>query len=69
MVEAAHITDARSRLNGVATHELAVEAADVAVPALYRWAGESGVELRDVSIRRSTLEDVFLNLTGSRLRD
>ena len=63
------VTDARSRLNGVATHELAVEAADVAVPALYLWAGDTGIELRDVSIRRSTLEDVFLNLTGSRLRD
>jgi ABC-2 type transport system ATP-binding protein len=63
------VTGARSRRNGVATHELAVEAADVTVPALYQWAGNTGVELRDVSIRRSTLEDVFLNLTGSRLRD
>ena len=63
------VTGARSRRNGVATHELAVEAADVTVPALYQWAGNAGVELRHVSIRRSTLEDVFLNLTGSRLRD
>ena len=63
------VTATRSRLNGAATHELAVDAADIAVPALYRWAGNAGVELRAVSIRRSTLEDVFLNLTGRRLRD
>ncbi len=63
------VTDARSRLNGSATHELTVDAADVAVPALYRWSAGNGIELRNVSIRRSTLEDVFLNLTGRRLRD
>jgi ABC-2 type transport system ATP-binding protein len=63
------VSAVRSRLNGAITHELAVEAADVAVPALYQWAATAAVELRDVSIRRSTLEDVFLNLTGSRLRD
>jgi ABC-2 type transport system ATP-binding protein len=63
------VTDVRTRRNGVATHELAVDAPDVAVPALYQWAAATGVEIRDVSIRRSTLEDVFLNLTGSRLRD
>ena len=63
------VTDTRTRLNGAATHELAVDAADIAVPALYRWAAGNGIELRNVSIRRSTLEDVFLNLTGRRLRD
>jgi ABC-2 type transport system ATP-binding protein len=63
------VTDVHTRRNGVANHELAVDAPDVAVPALYQWAAAMGVEIRDVSIRRSTLEDVFLNLTGSRLRD
>ncbi len=63
------VTGVRSRVNGAVGYELAVEAPDTAVPALYRWAGEHGIELRDVTIRRSTLEDVFLNLTGSRLRD
>ena len=58
-----------ARINGAATYELTVTAADVTVPALYEWSTAAGVELRDVSIRRSTLEDVFLNLTGSRLRD
>jgi ABC-2 type transport system ATP-binding protein len=65
----AGVVDVDVRVNGVATYELAVSAADIAVPALYRWAGTTGRDLRDVSIRRSTLEDVFLNLTGSRLRD
>jgi len=63
------VTDIRQRVNGVVTHELAVSAADTAVSALYRWAGATGALMRDVSIRRSTLEDVFINLTGSRLRD
>jgi ABC-2 type transport system ATP-binding protein len=63
------VTGVRTRRNGVATHELAVDAPDIAVAALYQWADVAGVEMRDVSIRRSTLEDVFLNLTGSRLRD
>jgi ABC-2 type transport system ATP-binding protein len=63
------VRSVRARRNGIGTYELAVDAADIAVPALYDWAGESGIELRDMSIRRSTLEDVFLNLTGSRLRD
>ena len=63
------VDEVTARVNGVATYELAVSAADVAVPGLYRWAGSWGLDLRDVSIRRSTLEDVFLNLTGSRLRD
>ena len=69
LAELPAVTDTRSRLNGAATHELAVAAADVAVPALYQWAAGNGIELRNVSIRRSTLEDVFLNLTGRRLRD
>jgi len=63
------VTDVRWRTNGATTYELSVGAADAAVPALYRWATTNAVELRDVTIRRSTLEDVFLNLTGSRLRD
>jgi len=63
------VNDVRSRVNGTATYELSVEAADATVPALYRWAGCGGVDLWDMTIRRSTLEDVFLNLTGSRLRE
>ena len=50
-------------------YTLTVDAADMAVPALFAWARNAGVELQDVSIHRATLEDVFLNLTGNRLRD
>lgn len=36
---------------------------------LLRLAGELGVELHNLSVRRATLEDVFLKLTGRRLRE
>jgi hypothetical protein len=63
------VADVTSQLNGHATHILSVDAADLAVPALYEWSGRSGTAIADLSIRRSTLEDVFLNITGRRLRD
>lgn len=63
------VTDVRSRVNGSASYELSVSEVDAAVPALYAWAGTAGVALTDVQIRTSTLEDVFLNLTGNSLRD
>jgi ABC-2 type transport system ATP-binding protein len=40
-----------------------------AVAELVRWIGDHGVELVDIHIRRPALEDVFLELTGKRLRD
>jgi ABC-2 type transport system ATP-binding protein len=58
-----------SRINGTATYELVVDQVDAAVAGLYAWATSRGLQLRDVRIRTSTLEDVFLNLTGRRLRD
>ncbi len=58
-----------NQVNGRNTYTLTIEAADVAVPALFEWAASVGVDLQDVSIHRATLEDVFLNLTGNRLRD
>lgn len=63
------VTDVRSRSNGTVTYELSVDHVDVVVPALYAWAGDGDVPLSDVQIRTSTLEDVFLNLTGNSLRD
>jgi ABC-2 type transport system ATP-binding protein len=63
------VVGVRERINGVATYRLAVDAVDRAVPALYAWSETAGVDLYDVSIRRPTLEDVFINLTGSSLRD
>ena len=57
------------RSNDRHTYSLTVDAADTAVPALFAWASNAGIDLQDVAIRRATLEDVFLNLTGNRLRD
>lgn len=63
------VSGVASQVNGHATHTLEVEAADLAVPALYEWSSRAGVAITDLSIHRSTLEDVFLNITGRRLRD
>ena len=65
----AGVIDVQARVNGSAAYELGVEQVDVAVPALYEWARTAGIGLSDVQIRTSTLEDVFLNLTGNSLRD
>jgi ABC-2 type transport system ATP-binding protein len=34
-----------------------------------RWIDQSGLELEDVHLKRPTLEDVFIELTGKKLRD
>jgi ABC-2 type transport system ATP-binding protein len=36
---------------------------------LIRWIDGRGIELSDVHLKRPTLEDVFIELTGKRLRD
>jgi ABC-2 type transport system ATP-binding protein len=36
---------------------------------LIRWIDGQGIELEDVHLKRPTLEDVFIELTGKRLRD
>ena len=35
----------------------------------WRWPSARGVEPQNLAIRRATLEDVFLDLTGRALRD
>mgnify|MGYP005836238009 CR=1 FL=1 len=40
-----------------------------AVLELVKWVDASGAGLDDIHIRRPTLEDVFIQLTGKRLRD
>ena len=37
--------------------------------AMIRWIDSQGLELEDVHLKRPTLEDVFIELTGKRLRD
>ena len=36
---------------------------------MVRWIDAQGIELDDVHLKRPTLEDVFIELTGSNLRD
>jgi ABC-2 type transport system ATP-binding protein len=34
-----------------------------------RWIDQLGLDLEDVQLKRPTLEDVFIELTGKKLRD
>ena len=36
---------------------------------LVKWIDQVGIELVDIHLKRPTLEDVFIELTGKRLRD
>jgi len=40
-----------------------------AVVELVKWIDQQGVELADIHLKRPTLEDVFIELTGKRLRE
>ena len=40
-----------------------------AVPGLLRDLDRTGVELSSIEVRRPTLDDVFLDLTGRSLRE
>ena len=39
------------------------------LPALVKWIDQQGLELEDIHLKRPTLEDVFIELTGKSLRD
>ncbi len=39
------------------------------LPDLIKWIDQSGIDLEDIHLKRPTLEDVFIELTGKRLRD
>jgi ABC-2 type transport system ATP-binding protein len=36
---------------------------------IMKWLDQQGLQLEDVHLKRPTLEDVFVELTGKRLRD
>jgi len=59
----AHLSDDRS--------QLAVTAANPAraLVEFVKWIDQLGLELADIQLKRPTLEDVFLELTGRSLRD
>jgi ABC-2 type transport system ATP-binding protein len=40
-----------------------------AIVDLVKWIDQRGLELADIQLRKPTLEDVFIELTGKRLRD
>jgi ABC-2 type transport system ATP-binding protein len=39
------------------------------LPDLIKWIDHQGLDLEDIHLKRPTLEDVFIELTGKRLRD
>jgi ABC-2 type transport system ATP-binding protein len=39
------------------------------LPDILRWIDHQGLDLEDIHLKRPTLEDVFIELTGKRLRD
>lgn len=51
------------------TYRLAIRDIGVALPALLAELSRQGVELVSLITHQATLEDVFVNLTGRRLRD
>jgi len=63
------VRKAAERSNGAIVYDLTTSEPDVSVPALYQWAGSVGRRLEDVQIRTASLEDVFLEVTGTNLRE
>jgi ABC-2 type transport system ATP-binding protein len=39
------------------------------LPDLVKWIDQMGIDLEDIHLKRPTLEDVFIELTGKRLRE
>jgi ABC-2 type transport system ATP-binding protein len=39
------------------------------LPDLVKWIDQNGLDLEDIHLKRPTLEDVFIELTGKKLRD
>jgi ABC-2 type transport system ATP-binding protein len=46
-----------------------VERPTRALLEIIKWADQTGLEIEDIHLKRPTLEDVFLELTGKRLRE
>ncbi len=65
----AGVTRVRERVNGVHSHELVTRSPKETVPALFQLAAVRRFEVDDLTVNAPTLEHVFLNVTGRRLRD
>jgi ABC-2 type transport system ATP-binding protein len=51
--------------------KLSVQSAEPAraIVELVKWIDQRGLQLADIHLKRPTLEDVFIELTGKRLRE
>ncbi len=61
--EKAHFSDDRKELSVFATRPART------IVDLVKWIDQLGIELEDFHLKRPTLEDVFLELTGKKLRE
>jgi ABC-2 type transport system ATP-binding protein len=57
------ITDSRKSISVRSDHPAR------AIAALVKWIDQQGLNLVDIQLKRPTLEDVFIELTGKRLRE
>ena len=48
---------------------LKMERGDLRIPAIMEVARKSGIEIKSVNLRKPSLEDVFLHITGRRIRE
>ena len=57
------LDDRRTRISVVSTHPART------IVEMVKWLDETGLELADIHIKRPTLEDAFIELTGKSLRE
>jgi ABC-2 type transport system ATP-binding protein len=77
IADAAHLTTAAERLGAVGRDVEVdyqhvrgrVQRAGVVIPGLLRDLDQAGITLTSIEVRRPTLDDVFLTVTGRSLRD
>lgn len=48
---------------------LRMERGDLRIPAIMEVAMREGIEIKSVNLRKPSLEDVFLHITGRRIRE
>lgn len=63
------VTGVALRVNGVNTYEVRTRSPKETVPTLFQLAATRRFEVDGLVVNAPTLEDVFLNVTGRRLRD
>ena len=51
------------------TLSLQTDTAAAAIVELVKWIDTAGLRLVDIHLKRPTLEDVFIELTGKKLRE